>query len=236
MTRILRPWTDDETAILRDWYARPCTTRNGGLSLKKLARKLGRTYHGIRSRAQQIGLLRPRTRLEDVAADLRRMHGERLSMYEMGDRLRISEGQARRFLLKLGLPLPAPHAMTVAGRKRHQANYAKWLAREGVRNLREYTLAQERAKAQARWPIAETGRQADLLDLLAEGPARIADLARWMGYGKGWVEELLRRMQRTGAVVKSRTWAGYHRQGGCPPCIYDLSPGVERADFTKRRI
>lgn len=130
-----RPWNSREIALLKQWAGR--------LSVADMASRLGRTVPGVGNVLIRFGLTRPKARLADHAADIRRLHASGWSDRRIGDRLRVPRNTIRLWRIRLGLP---PVEDTEAWSEQSRAQLRRQLERDGLTCLTEYRWIARRAR------------------------------------------------------------------------------------------
>ncbi len=224
-----RRWTAAELDALRACYATPTTTRMGHLPIADLARRLGRTYDACVTKAQQLGLTRSRHVAAEFEVTLRRLFLNGHSLREIARRLYMTDCSIKYALTNLGIAPTGKHKQTGDEKQRWRESIANFLHRAGgYESLRELTSEKELGEAMARWPVCTTRRQADVLDVLAEGPREALEIGARLGVGILRTRTLLRALRDLGAVrIVSR--GVLRRVGrGSGPWVYAKMEWVER--------
>jgi hypothetical protein len=129
-------------------------------------------------------------------------------------RLRMLRKTVEEWLGRAGL---ASHGWCPCSRAAAAARARRVLAAQGFASMAAWKAQAHRlACARRGWIEAETPRQADVLDLLRDGPRRLGGLAAALGVGVCRAGYLLAALRGRGAVVRVA-------QG-----VYALAPGVRR--------
>ncbi len=225
----MRRWTAAELDALRACYQTPTTNRLGQLPIKQLAACLGRSYGSCSDKARAMGISRQRPALAEIEVSLRRMHANGESMTHMAKVLRMSDLSVKYALVLLGLDPPKKHAKTRYRRERWLESLRRTLKSRGYESLREVALDKEMGEAMARWPVATTKRQADVLDVLADGPATAAEIAARVGISIFRIRVHIGRLLDLGAIrVAFAGKKGRPSGRGSLPWVYAAFPGLER--------
>ncbi len=230
-----RYWTDAELTELRACYTTPTGLLLGHLPIHDLAARLNRTYNAVIGMAMRLGLTRKKGMISDMSVSIRRMYRLGHSMKAIGRKLRISEFSVKRQLVAAGIEPRGEHALTDAERDEWRRSIKGTLHRQGYESLGDMTHDKWLGEAMARWPVATTRRQCDVLDVLAEGPATRVEIGRRLGIGPLRTLRLLQQLRALGAVLVVPN--GNRRVGnrGSLPWTYSVWPGVERGKVVAER-
>jgi DNA-binding CsgD family transcriptional regulator len=129
-------------------------------------------------------------------------------------RLRVPRSTVRTWLGRAGL---ACNGWCPCARAAEAARLRRTLAAQGFKHLAAWRdQARRLACARRGWIEAETPREADVLDVLRDGPRRPAGVAAVLGLSRRQARYHLRRLRARGAVVRPAYG------------VYALAPGVGR--------
>lgn len=201
-----RWWSADELAAAVNMY-------RDRVPVKRIARVLGRTRHGVMKRLLRAGVMRSavdRARLTPRVAELR---SAGMTFPAIAKRLGVSACTVLRCARDAGLP--------AIGRSERGRRANKKFRSTG-RSKHSRRMEEERAESLRRgWPPV-TARVRRVLEVVeAAGPIPAGEVAASVGVGRTQVNLVIRM---AGGLVR-RVGGGLGRHGGY---LYDLAPAVRQ--------